>query len=84
MTENFVEGTRRLVKDSVCDVILAMGVAQRPVLLDPAWVEREVGVPVVERIGAPLRMAAMLAGLHLRDSPVHWRHSRAFERSATP
>jgi allantoin racemase len=84
MTENFVEGARRLVKDSGCDVILAMGVTQCPVLLDPAWVEREVGVPVVEGIGAPLRMAAMLAGLHLRHSRVRWRRSRAFERAAAP
>jgi allantoin racemase len=83
MTENFVEGARRLVRDSGCDVILAMGVTQCPVLLDPAWVEREVGVPVVEGIGAPLRLAAMLAGLHLRHSRVRWRRSRAFERSTS-
>ncbi|WP_426954705.1 aspartate/glutamate racemase family protein [Muricoccus radiodurans] len=80
MTENFVDGARRLVRESGCDVILAMGVTQCPVLLDPAWVEREVGVPVVEGIGAPLRVAAMLAGLGLRHSRVRWRRSRAFER----
>jgi Asp/Glu/hydantoin racemase len=79
MGEAFVRGARNLVRDEGCDVILAMGVTQCPVLLDPAWVEQEVGVPVVEGIGSPLRLAAMLASLGLRHSRARWRRSRAFD-----
>ncbi|WP_421988813.1 aspartate/glutamate racemase family protein [Roseococcus sp.] len=78
MGEAFVQVARKLVREDGCDVILAMGVTQCPVLLDPAWVERQVGVPVVEGIGAPLRMAGMLASLGLRHSRVRWRRSGAF------
>jgi hypothetical protein len=34
-------------------------------------------VPVVEGIGAPIRMAAMLAGLGLRHSRKRWPKSNA-------
>ena len=36
-----------------------------------------VGVPVVEGIGAPIRMAAMLAGLGLKHSRKRWPKSDA-------
>jgi Asp/Glu/hydantoin racemase len=78
MSEAFVQAARRLVREDGCDVILAMGVTQCPVLLDPAWVESEVGVPVVEGIGAPLHLAGMLASLSLRHSRSRWRRSSAF------
>jgi allantoin racemase len=79
MGEAFVRVARKLVEEDGCDVILAMGVTQCPVLLDPAWVEREVGVPVVEAIGAPLRMAGLMASLGLRHSRVRWPRSGAFD-----
>jgi hypothetical protein len=34
-------------------------------------------VPVVEGIGAPIRLAAMMAGLGLRHSRVRWPKSRS-------
>ena len=36
---------------------------------------KEIGVPVVEGIGAPIRMAAMLAGLGLKHSRERWPKS---------
>jgi len=79
MADSFVQVARKLVREDGCDVILAMGVTQCPVLLDPAWIEQQVGVPVVEGIGAPLRMAGLLASLGLRHSRVRWRRSGAFD-----
>lgn len=79
MGEAFVKVARKLVREDGCDVILAMGVTQCPVMLDPAWVEEQVGVPVVEGIGAPLRLAGMLASLGLRHSRVRWRRSGSFD-----
>lgn len=79
MGEAFVKVARDLVRKDGCDVILAMGVTQCPVMLDPAWVEEQVGVPVVEGIGAPLRLAGTLASLGLRHSRVRWRRSGSFD-----
>jgi Asp/Glu/hydantoin racemase len=40
--------------------------------MDPAWLRKELGVPVVEGIGAPIRMAAMLAQFGIAQSRVRW------------
>jgi hypothetical protein len=53
-----------------------MGISQCPVHIKPDWLQAEVGVPVVEAIGAPIRMAALLAGLGLKQSRVRWPKSR--------
>jgi Asp/Glu/hydantoin racemase len=45
--------------------------------MKPGWLARELGVPVVEGIGAPIRIAAMLAGLGLRHSRKRWPKSTA-------
>ena len=45
--------------------------------IKPDWLSNELGVPVVEGIGAPIRMAAMLAGLGLRHSRKRWPKSNA-------
>jgi allantoin racemase len=68
----FVEKARELVKLGA-DVILPMGITQCPVHIKPDWLMQELGVPVVEGIGAPIRMAALLAGLRLRHSRVRWQ-----------
>ena len=34
--------------------------------IKPDWLQDQLGVPVVEAIGAPIRMAALLAGLGLK------------------
>jgi hypothetical protein len=38
---------------------------------------QELGVPVVEGIGAPIRMAALMAGLGLKHSRKRWPKSSA-------
>jgi Asp/Glu/hydantoin racemase len=40
------------------------------------WLQKQLGVPVVEGIGTPIRMAALLAGLGLTQSRARWVKSR--------
>lgn len=70
--ERFIECGRRLVSEDGAEVILAMGISQCPFYIGAAEAGEKIGVPVVEGIGTPLRMAAMLAGLGLTQSPVRW------------
>jgi allantoin racemase len=72
----FVDKARELVKLGA-DVILPMGITQCPVHIKPDWLMKELGVPVVEGIGAPIRMAAMMAGLGLKHSRKRWPKSNA-------
>src|SRR5262249_9303973 len=58
------------------EVIIPMGVTQCPVHIKPDWLQEQLGVPVVEGIGAPIRIAAMLASLDLKQSRVRWPKSR--------
>jgi allantoin racemase len=75
---NFVSNARSLVEDHDCDVILPMGITQCPVHVNPGWLSQQLGVPVVEGIGAPIRLAALFAGLGLRHSRRHWPRSVLF------
>lgn len=75
MTETFVREARALIEDDGAEVIIPLGVTQCPVHIDPIWLQEELGVPVVEGIGAPIRLAAMLAGLGLGQSRVRWPKS---------
>ena len=68
---------RSLIDEPGADVIIVHGITQCPVNLKPDWVSKELGVPVVEGIGAPIRMAAMLAGLGLKHSRRRWPKSNA-------
>jgi allantoin racemase len=74
----FVEKARELVKLGA-DVILPMGITQCPVHIKPDWLMKELGVPVVEGIGAPIRLAAMLVSLKLNYSRVYWPKSPLFD-----
>ena len=74
----FVEKARELVKLGA-DVILPMGITQCPVHIKPDWLMQELGVPVVEGIGAPIRLAAMLVSLKLNYSRVYWPKSPLFK-----
>src|SRR5262249_5535779 len=76
MVENFVAGARRLI-DQGAEVIFPMGISQCPVHIKPDWLQEQLGVPVVEGIGAPIRMAALLVSLGLKQSPVRWPRSRS-------
>jgi allantoin racemase len=77
MTKNFMAAARSLIDEDGADVIIVHGITQCPVNLKPDWVSKELGVPVVEGIGAPIRMAAMLAGLGLKHSRKRWPKSHA-------
>jgi allantoin racemase len=52
-----------------------MGVTQCPVQIKPDWLQQQLGVPVVEGFGAPIRMAALLVSLGLKPSRVRWPRS---------
>jgi len=77
MTKNFMAAARALIDQDGADVIIVHGITQCPVNLKPDWVSKELGVPVVEGIGAPIRMAAMMAGLGLKHSRKRWPKSNA-------
>jgi len=74
VVSRFVDNARELVKLGA-DVILPMGITQCPVHIKPDWLMQELGVPVVEGIGAPLRLAAMLVSLKLNYSRAYWPKS---------
>jgi len=75
VVENFVREARSLIAEDGAEVIIPMGISQCPLHIKPDWLSAELGVPVVEGIGAPIRMAAMLAGLGLRHSRKRWPKS---------
>jgi Asp/Glu/hydantoin racemase len=70
----FVDQGRDLIKAGA-DVILLMGITQCPVHIKPDWLMDQLGVPVVEGIGAPIRLAAILVALKLRYSRTYWPKS---------
>jgi len=72
LVENFLVRARELIREEGADVIYPMGVAQCPVHMKPLWLQEQLGVPVVEGIGAPIRMAVLLVSLGLRQSRVRW------------
>jgi allantoin racemase len=71
--ESFLLAARALIEEDGADVIIPQGITQCPVQMKPQWLSKELGVPVVEGIGAPIKMAAMLASLGLRQSRVRWQ-----------
>src|SRR4029453_5376073 len=56
--------------------MIPRGISQCPVHIKPDWLQEQLGVPVVEAIGAPIRMAGLLAGLGLKQSRVRWPGSQ--------
>jgi allantoin racemase len=75
VVENFVDEARRLISLGA-EVIYPMGISQCPVHIKPDWLQDRLGVPVVEAIGGPIRMAALLAGLGLKQSRIRWPKSK--------
>jgi allantoin racemase len=75
LVEAFVREARRLIDDEGADVIIPMGISQCPVHIKPDWLAKELGVPVIEGIGAPIRLAGMMASLGLRASRLRWPKS---------
>jgi len=76
VVRNFVSEGKKLVANGA-EVIIPMGISQCPVHIKPDWLQAQLGVPVVEGIGAPIRMAAMLAGLGLKQSRLRWPKSQS-------
>jgi allantoin racemase len=73
MIESFLMAARALIEEDGADVIIPQGITQCPVQMKPQWLSEQLGVPVVEGIGAPIRFAALLAGLGLKQSRVRWQ-----------
>ena len=73
MIELFLMAARALIEEDGADVIIPQGITQCPVQMKPQWLSEQLGVPVVEGIGAPIRLAALLAGLGLKQSRVRWQ-----------
>jgi allantoin racemase len=71
---NFVNEAKRLIAVGA-EVIIPMGISQCPVHIDPKWLQGQLGVPVVEGFGAPIRMAGLLASLGLKQSRIRWPKS---------
>jgi Asp/Glu/hydantoin racemase len=74
VVQNFVNEAKRLISLGA-EVIIPMGISQCPVHINPKWLQEQLGVPVVEGFGAPIRMAALLASLGLKQSRVRWPKS---------
>lgn len=72
MERNFLDAARSLVREDHADVIIPMGISQCPVHIKPAWLSGQIGVPVVEAIGAPIMLAGILGRLGLRHSRRRW------------
>jgi allantoin racemase len=76
VVQNFVQEAKKLIAQGA-EVIIPMGITQCPVHIKPDWLQEQLKVPVVEGIGAPIRVAAMLASLGLKQSRVRWPKSRS-------
>ena len=59
MVENFLRAGRKLIDENRAEVIIPTGITQCPVQMKPQWLTEQLGVPVVEGIGAPIRMARL-------------------------
>lgn len=73
MIESFLAAARALINEDRADVIIAQGITQCPLEMKPQWLMGELGVPVVEGIGAPIKMAATLVALGLTQSRIRWQ-----------
>lgn len=76
LVEAFLREARALIREDGAEVIIPHGITQCPIHMKPDWLAKELGVPIVEGIGAPIRVAAMLAGLGYRQSRVRWPKSQ--------
>ena len=68
----FVAAARTLVARNDADVIVSAGISLCPIHLDRKALEDEIGLPVVEPIGAPIQLAASLARMRAHHSRKRW------------
>ena len=72
LVETFLHHARELIDKNGAQVIIPSGITQCPVQMKPDFLAKELGVPVVEGIGAPIRVAAMMAHLGYRHSRIRY------------
>jgi allantoin racemase len=72
LVESFLREARILIDEQRCDVIIPTGISQCPVQMKPDFLAKELGVPIVEGIGAPIRLAAMFAHLGYKHSRIRF------------
>jgi allantoin racemase len=80
MVETFLKSARKLIDENRAEVIIPTGISQCPVHMNPKWLMEQLGVPVVEGIGAPIRLAAMFADLGMTHSRKRWRKSTTYAK----
>jgi allantoin racemase len=80
MVESLLTAARALINEDGADVIIARGISQCPLEMKPQWPIAELGVPVIEGIGAPIKMAALLVALGVTHSRVRWQKAGAQPR----
>jgi Asp/Glu/hydantoin racemase len=68
----FVSAARALVDAHDADVIVSAGISLCPIHLDRSALEADLGLPVVEPIGAPVQVAASLARMRMGHSRKRW------------
>jgi len=68
----FVAAARTLIEANDADVIVSAGISLCPIHLDRTALERAIGLPVVEPIGAPIQLAASLVRMGIRHSRKCW------------
>jgi len=78
----FVGAARALVDEHGADVIISAGISLCPIHLDRSALEGDIGLPVVEPIGAPIQLAAALARMNAGHSRKRWP-KRDGDRGAT-
>jgi allantoin racemase len=78
MVETFLKSARKLINEKGAELIIPTGISQCPVHMNPKWLMAELGVPVVEGIGAPIRLAGLFADLSMNHSRKRWRKSQTY------
>jgi allantoin racemase len=68
----FIAEARALERTHQVDVIVSAGISLCPLHIDRLELERQLGLPVVEAIGAPIQMAAAVTRLNARHSRKTW------------
>ncbi len=72
LVETFLRHARKLIDEDGAQVIIPSGISQCPVQMKPDFLAKELGVPIVEGIGAPIRVAAMLVSLGYKHSRIRY------------
>jgi allantoin racemase len=75
LTASLLREARSLISQAAVDVLIPCGISLCPRLVSPEHLAAELGVPVIEGMGAPIHMAAACVRLGLHPSRRRWRRS---------